>query len=163
VARLAPGRAVANVGIGGNRVVLPGGYGPTLDQRFHRDVLGRPGASTLVLFAGTNDVSVGISAAALTARLTKLCTAATAAGLRVVLVTLAPAERRPADREATRQAVNRWIRSTHVAAQHVDADALLRDPARPTRLLPSYDFGDGLHLSARGHQRLGQALAAALR
>jgi lysophospholipase L1-like esterase len=108
-------------------------------------------------------VSVGISAAALTTRLTKLCTAAAAAGLRVVLVTLAPAERRPAAREATRQAVNRWIRRTHVAAQHVDADALLRDPDRPTRLLPSYDFGDGLHLSARGHERLGQALAAALR
>lgn len=162
VARQLPGRAVANIGIGGNRVLLAGGYGPTLSDRFTRDVLRRPGAGVLVLFAGTNDVSVGIPAAALISRLTQLCATATKAGLQVVLVTLVPAEHRPAGREATRQAVNRWIRSTHVA-KHVDADALLRDPAHPTRLLPSYDMGDGLHLSARGHQRLGRAIAAALR
>lgn len=67
------GRAVANLGIGGNRVLLPGGYGPTLSQRFGRDALGRPGASMLVVFAGTNDVSDGIGAPELTARLAQLC------------------------------------------------------------------------------------------
>jgi lysophospholipase L1-like esterase len=162
VARRLPGRAVANVGIGGNRIVLSGGYGPTLTQRFARDVIARSGAGTLVLFAGTNDVSTGISAARLIARLTVLCNQASAVGLRVVLVTLAPAEHRASDRERTRQEVNSWIRSTHSAALHIDADALLRDPSRPTRLLPSYDLGDGLHLSALGHRRLGQAIAAAL-
>jgi lysophospholipase L1-like esterase len=163
LARQLPGRAVANVGIGGNRVVLPGGYGPTLTQRFDRDVIGRPGAGTVVVFAGTNDVSTGLSATDLIARLTQLCKRASQAGLRVALVTLAPAERRARDRERTRQVVNTWIRTTRIAPIHVDADALLRDPSRPTRLLPSYDLGDGLHLSARGHERLGQAIAAVLR
>jgi lysophospholipase L1-like esterase len=156
------GRPVANVAIGGNRVMLPGGYGRTLSERFADDVLDRPGAGTVVLFAGTNDVSTGITAAALTARLGELCRQAKAHHLRVVLVTLVPAWRRPLAREQVRQQVNAWIRTTPDADVRVDADALVRDPTQPTRLLPAYDFGDGLHLSTAGHQVLGQAIATAL-
>jgi lysophospholipase L1-like esterase len=155
-------RAVGNVAIGGNRVLLPGGYGPTLSQRFERDVLDRPGAGTLVLFEGTNDVSTGISATELTARLAQLCRTADAHGLRIVLVTLAPAWKRPLAHERVRQQVNDWIRTTPYADLRVDADKLLRDPRRPTHLLPAYDFGDGLHISAAGHRVLGQAVVAAL-
>jgi lysophospholipase L1-like esterase len=162
VAASITGRPVANVGIGGNRVILPGGYGPTLTERFTRDVLDRPNADTLVLFAGTNDVSTGITASELTARLGELCRQARARRLRVVLVTLAPAWRRPVAREAVRQEVNAWIRSTGEADGRVDADVILRDPAQPTHLLPAYDFGDGLHLSAEGHRALGEAIATAL-
>jgi lysophospholipase L1-like esterase len=155
-------RVVGNVAIGGNRVVLPGGYGPTLTDRFRRDVLDRPGADTLIIFAGTNDVSTGITARELTTRLGELCRQARARRLRVVLVTLAPAWRRPVAREAVRQEVNAWIRSTGEADGRVDADEILRDPAQPTHLLPAYDFGDGLHLSAEGHRALGEAIATAL-
>jgi lysophospholipase L1-like esterase len=153
------GRPVANVAIGGNRVVLPGGYGTTLTERFRRDVLDRPDAATLILFAGTNDVSTGISSADLIARLQDLARQARGAGMRVVLVTLAPAWRRPAAAEQVRQEINDWIRTTPVATARVDADHLLRDPQRPTHLRPSYDRGDGLHLSALGHDLLGKAIA----
>jgi lysophospholipase L1-like esterase len=156
------GRPVANVGIGGNRVVLPGGYGSTLVERFDRDVLQRPGATTLVLFAGTNDVSVGISRDELTARLQALCVKAKQRGLRIVLVTLAPAHKRAATLETTRQQVNAWIRTTPDADAVVDADALLRDPANPRRLRSSYDLGDGLHLSAEGHRAVGTAVLASI-
>jgi lysophospholipase L1-like esterase len=142
--------------------MLPGGYGPTLTERFGRDVLGRPGARTVIFFTGTNDVSTGISSDELTARLSDLCRQAKAHGLRVVLVTFVPAWRRPPARERVRQEVNDWIRTTRDAQAMVDADALLRDPARPTHLLPAYDFGDGLHLSAAGEARLGQAISAVL-
>jgi lysophospholipase L1-like esterase len=155
-------RVVGNVAIGGNRVVLPGGYGPTLTDRFRRDVLDRPGADTLVIFAGTNDVSRGIAAADLIPRLRDLCRQARSARLRVVLVTLAPAWRRPAAAEAVRQQVNKWIRSTPDADARIDADAILRDPAHPTHLLPAYDFGDGLHLSMQGHRTLGEAASVVL-
>jgi lysophospholipase L1-like esterase len=156
------GRPVANVAIGGNRVILPGGYGPTLTERFGRDVLGRPGAGTVIFFTGTNDVSRGISATELTDRLGQLCRRAHANHLRVVLVTLAPAWKRPPASEQVRQQVNAWIRTTGDAQARVDADALLRDPNRPTHLLPAYDFGDGLHLSVAGHATLGQTIARVL-
>jgi lysophospholipase L1-like esterase len=155
-------RPIGNLAIGGNRVLLPGGYGDTLSQRFGRDVLARPGAGTLVIFAGTNDVSTGITAPQLTGRLEQLCRQASAHHLRVVLVTLAPAWKRSAEKERVRQQVNAWIRATPYADLRVDADRLLRDPKQPTHLLRAYDFGDGLHLSAAGHRVLGQAIGTAL-
>ena len=155
-------RPVGNLAIGGNRVLLKGGYGDPLTQRFSRDVLDRPGTGTLVIFAGTNDVSTGITAAELTSHLAQLCRQASARHLRVVLVTLAPAWKRTAAKEQVRQQVNAWIRTTPYADLRVDADRLVRDPERPTHLLPAYDFGDGLHLSAAGHRVLGQAIGTAL-
>ncbi len=154
-----PGTAVANAGIGGNRVALPGGYGPVLVERFGRDVLDLAGTGTVVLLAGTNDVSVGLSAEALLARLEDLCRQARRAGKRVVVGTLPPAERRPEAAEQVRLAVNEALRRTGAADQVLDADALLRDPARPRRLLPAYDLGDALHLSTEGHRVLGDAVA----
>jgi lysophospholipase L1-like esterase len=155
-------RTVANLAIGGNRVLLPGGYGRTLLERFDDDVLSRRGASTLVMFTGTNDVSAGVTPEALTGRLDELCTKARARGLRIVILTLAPAWRRTPALERTRQQVNDWIRTTTAADVHVDIDRLLRDPAQSTHLLPAYDLGDGLHLSAAGQAAVGRAVAAAL-
>lgn len=154
-----PGTAVANSGIGGNRVQLPGGYGPVLRARFGPDVLALPGVGTVVVLAGTNDVSAGLPAAALERRLDELCARARAAGLQVVLGTVPPAHRRPPAQEAVRLAVDRWVRTTRAADAVLDADAVLRDPARPGRLLAAYDLGDGLHLSERGHRALGDAAA----
>jgi lysophospholipase L1-like esterase len=158
----ATGVPIANVAIGGNRVMLPGGYGRTLSERFGDDVLDRPGAGTLILFAGTNDVSGGASAAELTARLSDLIRQAKAHGLRVVVVTLAPAWKRSPAKEQVRRQVNAWLRTTPDADLRVDADRLLRDPRRPTHLLPAYDFGDGLHLSPAGQRILGQAIVNVL-
>jgi lysophospholipase L1-like esterase len=158
----ATGVPVANVAIGGNRVMLPGGYGRTLTERFADDLLDRPGAGTLILFAGTNDVSAGITADALTTRLEELIREAKAHSLRVVVVTFAPAWKRPAANEQVRQQVNTWLRTTPYADLRVDADKLLRDPARPTHLRRDYDFGDGLHLSAAGHRALGKAIVRVL-
>jgi hypothetical protein len=125
-------RAVGNLAIGGNRVLLPGGYGPTLSQRFNHDVLDRPGAGTLIIFAGTNDVSTGITAAQLTARLAQLCRQARARHLRVVLVTLPPAWKRPPDREQVRQQVNAWIPAVTAARFSVVGLIALESRSRMT-------------------------------
>jgi lysophospholipase L1-like esterase len=155
-------RAVANVAIGGNRVVLPGGYGPTVSARLPRELADRPGVGTVVLFAGTNDVQAGLPAKNLANRLEALSRSVRATGREVVLVTLPPAHRRTAQAEASRQEVNARIRATSTADAVLDADRVLRDPAQPTRLLPAYDVGDGLHLSAAGQRALGLAAAELL-
>jgi hypothetical protein len=36
----------------------------------------------------------------------------------------------------------------------IDADAILRDPAQPTKLLAAFDSGDHLHAGDAGNERL---------
>ena len=44
----------------------------------------------------------------------------------------------------------------------VDFDQALRAPQHPTRMLPLYDCGDGLHPSDRGYGAMGDAIDLAL-
>lgn len=157
-----PGAPVVNVAIAGNRVVLPGGYGPTLSQRFDRDVLDRAGVGTVVVLAGTNDISTGIAADELQGQLAGLVRRGHAAGIRVVLATIPPAARRTASQRDVREQVNSWIRSASPADAVVDADAVLRDSGLPSQLAVAYDHGDGLHLSPAGHRALAAAVAQVL-
>ncbi len=154
-----PGTPVLNAAIAGNRVVVDGGYGPTLRQRFGRDVLAREGIGTLVVLAGTNDLARELSADRLVAELSALVRQARAKGLRVVLLTIPPASRRTPGAAAAREQVNAWIRAS---GDVVDADVVLRDPSDAERLRPGYDHGDGLHLSPAGHRTLGEAVAQVL-
>ena len=158
-----PGTPVVNAAIAGNRVLLGNGYGAPLVRRFDHDVLQRRGAGTVVVLAGTNDLSMGISAARLQREYAGLAKRARAAGLRVVLVTLPPAKQRSPQAISARKAVNRWILTSRVADEVVDADRLLRDPSGAERLAPAYDVGDGLHLSVAAHRVLGERIADALR
>jgi hypothetical protein len=61
---------------------------------------------------------------------------------------------------AVREQVNAWVR-TH-GREHADGvfdfAAAVADPADPDRLLPAYDSGDGLHLSAAGYRALAGAV-----
>lgn len=156
------GTPVVNAAIAGNRVVLAGGYGPTLTERFARDVLQRPGLGTVILLAGTNDISRDVSVQRLTGELQALLERARAGGLRAVLVTIPPAGGRSAAAQRVREQVNAWIRDSAPADAVVDGDAVLRDPQDVQRLRPDYDHGDGLHLSTAGHRALGVAVAATL-
>lgn len=160
---LLPDQPVANAAIDGNRLLVPGGYGPTILDRLDRDVLRRPGVGTLVVLAGTNDITGGASAGQLIDSLNQVVRKAHQRRLRVVLLTLLPAHKRTPDKEQIRQDVNHWIRTTKNADVVVDAESVVRDPDQPNRLRPAYDWGDGLHLSVAGHQALGAAVADALR
>jgi hypothetical protein len=55
------------------------------------------------------------------------------------------------EKESVRQEVNTWIRNSAEFDGVVDFDAVLRDPSRPTRLLPAYDSGDHLHSNEAGY------------
>lgn len=158
-----PGVPVANAAVAGNRVLLDGGFGQPLVERFSRDVLSRSGVGTVVLLAGTNDLAAGLGVPALTAELAGLVRAAGAEGHRVVLGTIPPSSDRTPEQRAARRAVNDWIRASSPADLVVDADALLRSPVDPEVLRPAFDHGDGLHLSAAGQRALGEAVAEVLR
>ena len=65
-------------------------------------------------------------------------------------------------REGHRVAVNTWIRESGAFDGVADFDKALRDPERPTQMLPIYDCGDGLHPSDLGYCKMGDAIDLAL-
>jgi lysophospholipase L1-like esterase len=79
-------------------------------------------------------------------------------------VTLTPVDGFPlpgfwtAAMEEKRQLVNRFIRTSGAYDAVIDFDAVLRDPAQPTRLRPEYDSGDHIHPNDFGHRALADAI-----
>jgi lysophospholipase L1-like esterase len=65
-------------------------------------------------------------------------------------------------KEATRQTVNNWIRTSHAFDSVVDFDAVLRDPDHPSRLLPRFASEDHLHPNDAGYQAMAEAIDLAL-
>jgi lysophospholipase L1-like esterase len=61
-------------------------------------------------------------------------------------------------KEATRQAVNEWIRHSGVFDAVVDFDRLLRDETRPTRLRAAFDSGDHLHPGDAGYRAMAESI-----
>ena len=64
------------------------------------------------------------------------------------------------EKDATRQAVNTWLRGPGADEFDgvLDFDAVLRDPAQPSRLLPAYDSGDHIHPNDTGNQAMADAV-----
>ena len=163
--------AVLNAGIGGN-AVLSGGLGPTALSRLDRDVLRQEGARWLIVLEGVNDIgnarepdSAAKVAQGLTAAYREIIDRAHAAGLRVYGATVTPfggSQYDGVEREAARQVVNQWIRTSGAFDAVIDFEAILRDPDQPTRLLPSADSGDHLHPNEAGYRLMADAIDLAL-
>jgi len=60
--------------------------------------------------------------------------------------------------ERDRQAINAWIRTPGNFDAVIDMDKVMRDPARPDRLLPAYDSGDHLHPSMEGYRVMARSV-----
>ncbi len=170
--------AVLNQGIGGNRVLVDG-LGPNALARFERDVLGQPGADTLIMLHGVNDLGSLTREAPASPEAQRTLVAqmigayrqmvgrARERGMRVLGATILPyvgsAYYHPdAANEADRQAINAWIRAPGNFDAVIDFDRLLRDPANPTRLRPEFDSGDHLHPSIAGYRKMAEAVPIAL-
>lgn len=158
--------AALNLGIGGNRV-LNDGLGPSVLARLDRDVLAQPGVKWLILFEGINDIGTGerngrgSSSEALVAAYQQIIERCHARGIKVYGATLLPMGGSQYDdpqREAQRQAVNEWIRTSGAFDAVIDLDSALRDPERPNRLISAADCGDHLHLNDHGYRMIAQAI-----
>ena len=65
-------------------------------------------------------------------------------------------------KEAVRQAVNQWIRSSGAFDGVIDFDAVVRDPDHPSRLSARFDSGDHGHPNDAGYQAMADAIDLAL-
>ncbi|HZT89491.1 MAG TPA: SGNH/GDSL hydrolase family protein [Stellaceae bacterium] len=167
--------AVMNQGLGGNRI-LHDIRGDSGLRRFDRDVLAQPGATHVIVLLGTNDLrnrwakpEEEATAEQMIAGLKQLAVRARTAGLKIFGGTLTPFENETflagawnEKREAVRQAVNDWIRTAGAFDAVIDFDAAVRDPERPTSMLPIYDCGDHLHQSDRGYRHMGDIIDLSL-
>lgn len=162
--------SVINMGISGNRVRRDGA-GLSALARFDRDVLARPGVRWVILLEGINDInfaaipgmpaSEAVTAADLIAAYSQFIDRAHLHGIKVMGATIAPTEGTwlySEKTEALRQAVNQWIRTSGKFDALVDFDAVLRDPARPTRLNPAYNPGDHVHPNDAGNAAMARAI-----
>jgi lysophospholipase L1-like esterase len=172
------GVAVINAGISGARL-LQDKMGERALARFEQDVLAQPGAKTVIVLIGINDIGwpgspfaprdQPVSAAELIAGYQQLIALAHRHRVRIVGATLPPFEGALAGtpfeghfssaKDGVRQAVNQWIRHAGAFDGVIDADALLRDPAHPRRLLPVFDSGDHLHPGDAGYRALADAIS----
>jgi lysophospholipase L1-like esterase len=183
---------VLNEGIIGNRLLhdSPKGaddpFGAGLGQaglaRFERDVLAQAGVRYVIVGLGINDIlfpafpftppNEKVSAEDIISGYRQLIARGHRNGVRVIATTNPPFENSAfeglvtafytSEREAIRQKVNDWIRSSGEFGGVVDLDAVLRDPSHPTQLLPAYDSGDHLHPNNAGCIAEGNAVPLAL-
>jgi lysophospholipase L1-like esterase len=151
-----------NQGIRGNHILhdsseTSGIFGSAGVKRFTHDALDQPGVQYVLVLEGINDlvhpgfgapVEEEVSAEEIISGLQSYVREAHARNVTILGGTILPFEGNmywTPEREAKRQTVNAWIRSSGVFDGAFDADLATRDPDRPTWLLPSYDSGDQLH------------------
>ncbi len=150
---------VVNVGLAGNRLLTSTPASASLLERFGRDVLQQPGVTHVIFLPPRIDDAD--SPDELIAAHRELIRRAQERGLTVFAATAMPFEGHrlwTPRSEATRQAVNTWVRGTPEYDGVFDFDPVVRDPSRPTRLLPEYDSGDHLHPNDKGYQALANAM-----
>ncbi|MDQ8755237.1 SGNH/GDSL hydrolase family protein [Sphingosinicella sp. LHD-64] len=165
--------SVLNHGISGNRM-LRDGLGPSALARFDRDVLSQAGVRYLVILEGVNDLGVLTRGAPATPEqhealvrgvvgaYAQMVRRARERGIRVIGATILPFAGSDyyhpgPPTEASRQAINAWIRTPGNFDAVIDFDAAMRDPDRPDRIRPDYDL-DGLHPSIAGYRAMADAV-----
>lgn len=166
-----PKASVLNEGISGNEV-LQDGAGVSALARFDRDVLSRPNVRWIVLLEGINDINIhgqiegeeALKAGDLIAGYQQLIARAHMHNIKVMGATLTPEEgvwlAGPIG-EATRQAVNEWIRTPGNFDAVVDFDKVLCAPGDAAKLRPDLDPGDHIHPNDAGNELMAQQFVLA--
>lgn len=167
--------AVVNASLVANPLLraFPGGGDAGL-ARFDRDVLMMPGVTHVVIADAINDIgqpggnvvpatempAIGNLKAAylqLTAR-------ARARGVKAIAATLMPFEGVPfpgfysPEKEKLRVALNEWIRSSKAFDGVIDLDAMMRDPAHPSKFLANMHTANNFAPNEAGERKIADAL-----
>lgn len=158
-------QGVLNLGIGNNRVTVPGGFGALAKERFDRDILMQSGVKKVVIFEGVNDIGAARSSSSETVArkiiesIQGMMKKAKARKMKVYLGTITPfkgAGYYTHFHEAARLYVNDWIRSQ---AKNVDGildfAKLLQDPNDDRRMKREYASNDWLHPNPTGYKVMG--------
>ena len=158
-------QGVLNLGIGNNRVTVPGGFGAIAKERFDRDILMQSGVKKVVIFEGVNDIGAARSGSSETVArqiiesIQGMVKKAKARKMKVYLGTITPfkgAGYYTHFHEAARLYVNDWIRSQ---AKNVDGildfAKLLQDPNDDRRMKREYASNDWLHPNPTGYKAMG--------
>jgi lysophospholipase L1-like esterase len=157
---------VLNLALSGNTATHDGlevglpEVGPSGLNRLGEHVFIQPGVRTVIVELGINDIfRHNEGPEAIIAGLQQIAADLREQRIRVLLGTIVPATGDPswtAVREATRQAVNQYVRTTRDADGVVDLDLALRDPADPARLNPLFDRGDHVHPNEHGNRAIAE-------
>ncbi|MDQ1293356.1 MAG: hypothetical protein QG608_1237 [Actinomycetota bacterium] len=147
-------------------------FGQSALRRFDRDISAQTGIGHVIVLLGINDIgqpggpapaSEQVGAQEIVAAHRQLIARAHAQGLKIYGGTLTPFRDDTLgfyspQREADRQKVNRWIRTSGEYDAVIDFEAAVRDPRQPDRLLAAYDSGDHLHPNDAGMQAMADAV-----
>ena len=158
-------QGVLNLGIGNNRVTVPGGFGALAKERFDRDILMQSGVKKVIIFEGINDIGAAKSgnsetvARQIIESIQGMMRKAKARKMKVYLGTITPfkgAGYYSHFHEAARLYVNDWIRSQAKKADGIlDFAKLLQDPNDDRRMKREYASGDWLHPNPNGYKVMG--------
>ena len=158
-------QGVLNLGIGNNRVTVPGGFGALAKERFDRDILMQSGVKKVVIFEGVNDIGAARSGSSETVArqiiesIQGMVKKAKARKMKVYLGTITPfkgAGYYTHFHEAARLYVNDWIRSQAKDVDGIlDFAKLLQDPNDDRRMKREYASNDWLHPNPTGYKAMG--------
>ncbi|WNV90687.1 SGNH/GDSL hydrolase family protein [Umezawaea sp. Da 62-37] len=163
--RLGGRLGVVNSGISGNRLLLDGGgAGVNALAGFDHDVLAETGVRSVILLEGVNDIQQNphqTDPAPIIAAYRQFIAQAHTHDIRVLGATVLPFKGWQVydpTLEATRQALNDFIRTSGAFDAVIDFDTAMRDPADPLRMRAEYDSGDHLHPNDAGYQAMANAV-----
>ena len=158
-------QGVLNLGIGNNRVTVPGGFGALAKERFDRDILMQNGVKKVIIFEGVNDIGAARSGSSETVArqiiesIQGMMKKAKARKMKVYLGTITPfkgAGYYTHFHEAARLYVNDWIRSQAKNVNGIlDFAKLLQDPNDDRRMKREYASNDWLHPNPTGYKAMG--------
>ena len=158
-------QGVLNLGIGNNRVTVPGGFGALAKERFDRDILMQNGVKKVIIFEGVNDIGAARSGSSETVArqiiesIQGMVKKAKARKMKVYLGTITPfkgAGYYTHFHEAARLYVNDWIRSQAKNVDGiVDFAKLLQDPNDDRRMKREYASSDWLRPNPTGYKAMG--------
>jgi lysophospholipase L1-like esterase len=180
---------LSNQGISGNRLLSGGAgvFGDSVLARFDRDVLSAPGVKYVILFIGVNDLGqafgarapaagagpspfaglpqTDVSVDAMLAGYRQVIARAHVHGLKVYGATIIPyggATYWSKEGEATRLAINTWIRTGREFDGVIDFDAAMRDPKDPSKMADGLHLPDFLHATPAGLKAMADAVDLSL-